>query len=135
MYMRTFIKATLLFAMLLATGSLVHAQISVGIVIAAPPPPRAVVVMTERPDPDSVWVGGYWYPVENHYKWHEGYWTRPPYEGAHWVAPRHDGERYHAGYWEGDRGRVEHNHHWDKEDGRDHHDHGKHGGQDHGHDK
>jgi len=98
--MRTFIKATLLLAMLLATGSLVHAQISVGIVIAAPPPPRAVVVMTERPDPDSVWVGGYWYPVENHYKWHEGYWTRPPYEGAHWVAPRHDGERYHAGYWE-----------------------------------
>ncbi len=21
-----------------------------------------------------VWVGGYWYPVGGHYRWHDGYW-------------------------------------------------------------
>src|SRR5215831_12805639 len=43
---------------------------------------------------DFVWVEGYWYPVGNHYRWHDGYWTRPPYAGAHWVGPHHDGERF-----------------------------------------
>ena len=67
-----------------------HAQISVGIQIGAPPPPRVVAVVPTRPGPDFVWVDGYWYPVGHHYKWHAGYWTRPPYEGARWVPPRHD---------------------------------------------
>ena len=70
-----------------------------------------------------MWVGGYWYPVGNHYKWHDGYWTRPPYAEAHWVAPRHDGERFFEGYWEGDHGRIAHDHRWDHDRERDHHDH------------
>jgi len=24
------------------------------------------------------------YPVGRHYRWHRGYWTRPPYHGARW---------------------------------------------------
>jgi hypothetical protein len=63
-------------------------------------------------------VGGYWYPVGARYKWHDGYWTRPPYEGAYWVAPHHDGQEYFPGAWQGDRGVVAHDHRWDKE--RDH---------------
>ena len=43
----------------------------------------------------------------------------PPYAGAHWVVPRHDGERFYAGYWEGNRGRVEHDHRWDRDHDRD----------------
>ena len=43
---------------------------------------------------------GYWYPVGRHYKWHEGYWTRPPYEGARWIPPRQNGERYYTSHWE-----------------------------------
>jgi WXXGXW repeat (2 copies) len=132
--MKTFVRVTLLVAVLLATGSAIHAQVSVGIVIGAPPPPRVVAVVPVRPGPEFVWVEGYWYPVGKRYRWHEGYWTRPPYEGARWVAPRHDGERYYAGYWEGERGRVEHDHHWDKHNDRDFHDHDRHGDHEHDHD-
>ena len=128
--MRTFIRATLLVAMLFTAVSKIDAQVSVGIVIGAPPPPRVVVVEPARPAPEYVWVQGYWYPVGHHYKWHEGYWTRPPYEGARWVPPRHDGERYFVGYWEGERGRVEHDHHWDHDRDRDH-GHDPHGDHDH----
>jgi hypothetical protein len=129
--MRSLVKATLLAATLLATGTVINAQVSIGIVIAPPPPARAVVVVPERPAPEFAWVEGYWYPVGNHYKWHEGYWTRPPYQGAHWVVPHHDGKRYYAGYWEGDRGRVDHDHHSDHGHDRDHDKHGKNDKHDH----
>ena len=124
--MKTFVRYTLLsLVSLLALLSPAYAQVSIGIKIFAPPPPRVAVVTSVAPSPDHVWIEGYWYPVGNHYKWHEGYWTRPPYEGARWVAPRHDGERYFAGYWDGDRGRVEHDHHSDHEHDRDFHGHGR----------
>ena len=99
-----------LFAMaLLAAGSM-FAQMSVGVRIGAPPPPRVIRVRPMSPGPGYHWVEGYQYPVGNHYRWHDGYWTRPPYEGATWVMPRHDGERYYNGRWEGSRGQIEHDH-------------------------
>jgi hypothetical protein len=126
--MKSFLTAILLFTFILCLGvSVSQAQISVGIIIGAPPAPRIVAVTPVRPGPDFVWVEGYWYPVGHHYKWHAGYWTRPPYEGAHWVGPHHDGERYFAGYWDGNHGRFEHDHHWDHDHDRDFH------GQDHDH--
>ena len=113
--------------MLLAGGS-VFGQISVGIIIGPPPPARVVRVVPRSPGPDFFWVDGYWYPVGNHYKWHDAYWTRAPYGGAHWVAPRYDGERYYEGCWKGERGRREHDHHRDRDRDRDwhrDHDHGR----------
>ena len=117
--MKTFIKGTLLAGMLLASVSVFAAQVSVGIRIGPPPAPRVVRVLPPRPAPEFVWVEGYWYAVGRGYRWHDGYWTRPPYEGAHWVAPHHDGQQFFAGYWEGDRGCVEHDHKWDKDHDRD----------------
>jgi hypothetical protein len=35
------------------------------------------------------------------------------------VLPRHDGERFYEGYWEGDRGRFGHEHRWDRDRDRD----------------
>ena len=61
----------------------------------------------------------YWYPVKRHYKWHDGYWTQPPYRGARWVAARYDGHLFFEGYWEGSRGRYEHDHRWDRDRDRD----------------
>jgi hypothetical protein len=117
----------LLGAMLLGGATASHAQVSLGIRIGAPPPPRVLRVRPVSPGPDFVWVDGYWYPVAGHYRWHAGYWTRPPYVGARWVVPHHDGERFFAGYWDGDHGRVEHDHRWDRDHdrdyGRDHDDH------------
>ena len=100
--------------LLLLAGGALFAQVSVGISIGAPPPPRVIKVQPRSPGPGYAWVTGYWYPVGNHYKWHEGYWTRPAYEGARWVAPHYDGHRYFEGYWDGDRGHFAHDHQWDK---------------------
>ena len=115
--MKNFIRAVLLIAMLLVTAKGSKAQVSVGIMIGAPPPPRVAVVVPARPEPASVWI--------------EGYWTRPPYDGARWVAPRHDGDRYYAGYWAGEHGRVEHDHHSDHNRDRDYHGHDQHEARDH----
>jgi len=71
---------------LLFVASPAHAQISFGIQIGPPPRPR-VYRVAPRPGPEFVWVEGYWYPQWRSYKWENGYWTRPPYEGAYWVEP------------------------------------------------
>lgn len=111
-------KKKFLAVMLFAAGGLL-AQVSLGIRIGPPPAPRIVRVRPPEPGPGYVWVDGYWYAAGNRYRWHDGYWTRPPYEGARWVAPRHDGERFFEGYWEGDRGRRDHDHKWDRDHDRD----------------
>jgi hypothetical protein len=104
-------KKILLAAILLTCGSGFAAQISIGISIGPPPPPRVIHVLPPQPGPEFIWIEGYWYPEGRHYKWYDGYWARPPYAGARWVLPRHDGVHYFAGYWEGERGRIEHDRH------------------------
>jgi len=121
----------ILFALVILAGSALAADFSIGIQIGAPPPPRVLAVRPVQPGPDFAWVAGYWYPVEGHYRWHEGYWTRPPYAGAVWVAPHHDGQRFFEGYWEGDRGRFAHDHRWDKDHDRRDHERFDHGHEDH----
>jgi hypothetical protein len=113
-------KRKLLALMLFAAGS-VFAQISIGVMIGPPPPPRVVWVQPACPGPEYIWVQGYWYPAGNHYRWHDAYWSRPPYAGAYWVAPHHDGERFFEGYWEGERGQRKHEHRWDRDRERDYH--------------
>jgi hypothetical protein len=85
--------------LLLAGGSLLAADFSVGVHIGAPPPPRVVYYRPARPGPRYIWVNGYWYPDGRHYRWHNGYWTRPPRHRAVWVEPRYERERYYVGYW------------------------------------
>jgi hypothetical protein len=121
---------TALCTWVLLLGSTVHAQVSVGVsighpapvvieepapvVIEAPPPPLTYVVAA-RPGPEFLWVEGYWYPQGHHYRWHDGYWSRPPYAGAYWVAPYYARGTYVAGYWGGPRGRFDHDHRWDND--------------------
>ena len=116
--MRSFAKTTaLLTLMLLGIGSGVNAQVSIGIRIGPPPAPRVVYGPPPTPGPNFAWI--------------EGYWTQPPYEGARWVGPRHDGERFYVGYWDGGRGRFEHDHRWDRDrTWRDYQDHDGDGRQD-----
>src|ERR1700687_4949801 len=105
----------LLAALVLTAGLGFGAQISVGIRIGPPPALRVLRVRPRAPGPDFFWVDGYWYPDGGRYVWHAGYWTRPPYPGAHWVAPRHDGAMFYAGFWDGGRGRIDHDHRWDRD--------------------
>ena len=96
----------LLTVFLLATG-MIFAQFSVGVHIG-PMPRVRVEHQSRRPNARSVWVTGHWDVVNARYAWHPGYWTEPPYDGAIWYAPTHDGNLYHDGYWKGRDGRVEH---------------------------
>ncbi len=118
--MRVFARTTIFLALMLLTmGSGANAQVSIGIRIGPPPRARVMRVQPRRPGADFAWVDGYWYPVGRHYRWHAGYWTRPPYAGAHWVSPHHDGNRFFLGYWDGDHGRVKHDHRSDHRKRRD----------------
>lgn len=109
----------LLASAVLAAG-MAWAAIGFGITIGPPPPPR-VYAVPASPGPGYTWITGYWYPVDGRYIWHDGYWSRPPYDGAYWVGPRHDGRYFYGGYWDGPRGRFEHDHRWDHDRDRDWH--------------
>ena len=116
--MRKLLQTVAISTALLAFPPAAHAQISFGIRIGEPPAPRAYRV-PPQPGPDYLGVEGYNYPVRSHYAWHDGYWTRPPYEGAYWVEPYHVNGQYYAGRWEGSRGIVTHDHAWDRGNQRD----------------
>ncbi|MEO8592461.1 MAG: YXWGXW repeat-containing protein [Candidatus Solibacter sp.] len=107
-------KSRLLALTLFAAGA-AFAQFSVGIRIGAPPAPRVVRVEPRSPGSGYTFIPGYWYPAGNHYKWHAGYWTRPAYSGAVWVAPHHEGGMYYSGYWQGDQGQNGHSHKTDRD--------------------
>src|SRR5260370_26979224 len=107
---RTTLFSSILLSSLLLVGIPANAQVSVGILIGAPPEPRVVAVVPAQPGPEFVWIGGYWYPAGGHYRWHEGYLSRPPYEDARWVGPRHNGERFYTGSSAGSQCRVQHTH-------------------------
>src|SRR5262245_26156896 len=102
----------ILYAVLLG-GQILAAQVSLGIEIGPPPPVRHYA-RPVSPGADYLWVDGYWYADGHRWKWHNGYWSRPPYAGAHWIAPRYEQRRFYNGYWEGGGKHVEHNHDWDR---------------------
>jgi len=100
-------KKSLLALVLLAGSSAFAAtRFSIGVQVGpsygyypAPPPPPVVAYRPVNPGPGYYWVDGYYYPVGPRYVWRQGYWARPPYRGAVWVAPRYSGKRYYGGYW------------------------------------
>src|SRR5580765_6854898 len=98
--MKRLLQTGALSALLLASASAAQAQISFGVHIGEPPAPRAYRV-PPQPGPDYVWIEGYQYPQRGQYKWHDGYWSQPPYAGAYWVAPYYDNGQFFAGQWEG----------------------------------
>ena len=117
--MKRILQAASISAVLLAFAPAAHAQVSFDVRTGPPPrAPRAYRV-PPQPGPDYVWVEGYWYPVNGQYRWHNGYWTLPPYPDAYWVAPYYDRDQYVSGYWEGPRGDVHHDHRWDQARQRD----------------
>jgi hypothetical protein len=116
--MRKILQAFAISTLLIAPASTANAQINLGIRIGPPPAPRAYRV-PRSPGPGYMWVDGYYYPQGSRYSWHEGYWTRPPYENAYWVEPYYDRGRYFAGRWEGSSRNLAHDHRWDRGDQRD----------------
>ena len=90
------------------------AQVNFGVRIGEPPPPLRYEARPPIPGPGYAWVDGYYEPFEGHYRWHAGYWNRPPYAGAYWMHPHWDhypdGWHMHEGYW----AHEDHdNHYWE----------------------
>jgi hypothetical protein len=69
------------------------------VAVYAPPPAPIVAYAPPAPGYGYTWVNGYWYPAGPRWAWRAGYWVRPPYARAYWVAPRYYGGRYYAGFW------------------------------------
>jgi hypothetical protein len=120
--MRTLARTLTISALLWGFAPAAHAQVTFDLRIGHPPPAPRLYRVPVQPGPAYVWVEGYWYPRGRHYAWHNGYWTLPPYTDAYWVAPYYSGGRYFAGRWEGRRGRLFHDHRWDRTPRRDHRD-------------
>jgi hypothetical protein len=116
-YMKKALMILALTMSFLGVQPVTAAQLSIR--IGPPPQPRVVRVIPARPGPDYQWVDGYWYATGNHWTWHNGYWTRAPYTGAQWIAPRYENGQFYPGYWNGANGRLEHNHGWDRRRDRD----------------
>lgn len=116
--MKRFLQTAAFSALLLASASAAQAQITFGIHVGEPPAPR-VYRVPPQPGPDYQWIEGYQYLQGGQYRWHDGYWSRPPFAGAYWVAPYYNRGEYFAGHWEGGRANVAHDHQWDRGDQRD----------------
>jgi hypothetical protein len=61
-------------------------------VVPYPPPSALVEIVPESPDPDAVWVDGYWSWGGRYYVWERGGWVIPQ-PGAHvckWSARYED---------------------------------------------
>ena len=117
--MRSITHALSISALVLALAPAAHAQIPFDVHMGTPPAAPRAYRVPPQPGPDYVWVEGYWYPVSGQYRWHNGYWTHPPYQDAYWVAPYYQGNQYYTGHWEGGRGDVHHDHGWDQTRQRD----------------
>jgi WXXGXW repeat (2 copies) len=58
------------------------------VVVTDAPPAPVTEVITVRPGPAYVWIGGCWI-WRNQWVWERGHWALPPRHGAVWVAHRY----------------------------------------------
>jgi len=94
----------------------------------APPPPRREF-QSPRPDPDSIWIGGYWDREDDRWAWREGRWNRPERRDVRWIGPRYQGDgggyRYEPGHWSNERLVVGEDFHRHREEFRKKRPHGR----------
>ena len=91
-------KGLLLVAVLFTVSSVASAQVYVRIRPVVP-----IVVRSERPSPDRVWVDEDWRENNGGYTYSGGYWGTPPHPGYGWRQGywRHGnrGDRWMHGGW------------------------------------
>jgi hypothetical protein len=71
--------------------------------ITREPPVERVEVVSERPNEESVWIGGHWAGHGSSYAWTPGRWQRPESGKKEWENGKWEHERrgwyYTEGYW------------------------------------
>src|SRR5947209_2044113 len=92
-------------ALLLPFVSATAAHAGVFISVSVAPPALPVYEQPPCPEPDMMWVPGYWaydYDVQNYY-WVPGAWVPAPFEQAMWTPPYWGWNQgvyvFHPGYW------------------------------------
>lgn len=75
-----------------------------GVIVSGPPPAPVHEEAPPPPNPQALWVGGYWHWTGTVYVWIPGHWEAPP-AGTVWNAPRvvttQDGRYvYEPGGWQ-----------------------------------
>jgi hypothetical protein len=92
------IKGLFLGIVLLGASSVASAQIYVKIRPVVP-----VVVRTERPSPQHVWVDEDWQEGDGGYRYSGGHWAKPPQDNEEWHqghwSHRDRGDRWIQGHW------------------------------------
>ena len=82
---------------LIGIAALLSACAHAVIVPVGPPAPR-VEVYGAPPQPNLVWMPGYWAHRRGEWVWMPGYWARPPRPHASWV-PGHWEQRRRGWVW------------------------------------
>lgn len=84
-------------------------SVRVDLIPLAPPLPR-VEARIASPGAAHVWVEGYYRWSAGDYVWVPGHWSKPPFAGARWAAPRYvahqGGYRFVSGHWANPRTRT-----------------------------
>ena len=89
----------------LALSAPASAQVAVGISVRIGPPALPVYAQPICPDPDYIWIPGYWAYGPDGYYWVPGTWVLAPEPGLYWTPGwwgyDADGDDYvwHPGYW------------------------------------
>ena len=82
-------------------ASFSHAQVVISVGFA--PPMLPIYEQPYCPEPNLMWVPGYWAWGDEDYYWVPGAWVPAPYEGALWTPNYWDWSggryRFHQGYW------------------------------------
>ncbi len=92
-------------AVLLSLIPMQSANAGVFISVGFAPPALPVYVQPPCPEPNLIWIPGYWaydYDAQGYY-WVPGAWAPAPYEGALWTPPYWGWQEgvyaFHPGYW------------------------------------
>jgi len=102
-FLRAFLPALLVLAMLAVPTAPSKAAVSIGISVGIAPPALPVYEQPPIPGPGYLWTPGYWAWGPEGYYWVPGTWVYPPIVGVLWTPPWWgwaDGVYlWHAGYW------------------------------------
>lgn len=95
----------MMLALLLSVISVTAAHAGVFVSVTVAPPVLPVYEQPPCPEPDLMWMPGYWaydYDAQSYY-WVPGAWVPAPFQGALWTPPYWGWEQgvymFHPGYW------------------------------------
>ena len=92
-------------AAVVVSPAIAQAQIAIGISVNFAPPPLPVYEQPPIPDPDDIWIPGYWAwdGADYDYYWVPGTWAPAPEPGLLWTPAywgwNEGAYAFHEGYW------------------------------------